>query len=78
MPNMNGVEATRRLRKMGYKNMVAGLTGNAMDDDVDEFKKAGAGNLHFHILGVFIIVACYYSRNNCLLLLLYFKHVPPH
>ena len=36
------MEATRRLRANGYKNLVIGVTGNVLDDDVIEFLAAGA------------------------------------
>eukprot|EP01036_Dinobryon_divergens_P035090 gene35090-45419_t len=38
---LDGVEATRLLRKVGYKNLVIGVTGNVMDDDVIAFQDAG-------------------------------------
>ena len=28
MPVMTGIEATKKLRKIGYENMIIGLTGN--------------------------------------------------
>lgn len=40
MDNMNGVEATGKLRELGYLNLVVGLTGLA--DEGNEFEKAGA------------------------------------
>ena len=36
------MEATRRLRANGYKNLVVGVTGNVLDEDVIEFQTAGA------------------------------------
>ena len=42
MPNMNGVDCTRKLRKHKYENIIIGLTGNALDEDVAEFTDAGA------------------------------------
>lgn len=38
----NGLEATKLLRKGGYKNLVVGVTGNVLDDDVSEYQAAGA------------------------------------
>lgn len=38
----NGVEATKALRKMGYVNLIVGVTGNVLDDDVTEYLSAGA------------------------------------
>jgi CheY-like chemotaxis protein len=42
MPVMDGVEATRRLRAAGYRHLIAGVTGNVLDDDVREYLDAGA------------------------------------
>ena len=42
MPKMNGVEATRRLREMKFSNMIVGVTGNSMDEDLLEFSNCGA------------------------------------
>ena len=42
MPNLDGVEATRILRKNGFRYFIVGLTGNVMDEDVDEYLRAGA------------------------------------
>ena len=36
------MEATKLLRKGGYKNLVVGVTGNVLDDDVGEYQAAGA------------------------------------
>ena len=41
MPVMNGVDATIRLRDMGYKKPIVALTANAMKEDVDACYKAG-------------------------------------
>lgn len=42
MPVMNGVEMTLKLRQIGYPFLIIGLTGNVMDQDMNEFLKAGA------------------------------------
>ena len=38
---MNGLEATRELRKIGYPYLIIGVTDNVMDKDVKEFIQAG-------------------------------------
>lgn len=42
MPDMTGLEASRSLREYGYKNLLIGVTGNAMDADLEEFVESGA------------------------------------
>jgi CheY-like chemotaxis protein len=42
MPIMNGVAATKAIRKNGHNRLIFGLTGNALDDDKCTFLKAGA------------------------------------
>jgi len=42
MPVVGGVEATRRLRRLGYRNLIVGVTGNVLENDVIEFYRAGA------------------------------------
>ncbi len=41
MPVMNGIDATIRLREMGYENPIIALTANAMKEDVAACYKAG-------------------------------------
>ena len=41
MPVMDGLEATRQLRKMGYSYPILGLTANAIPQQLEECKKAG-------------------------------------
>jgi signal transduction histidine kinase/CheY-like chemotaxis protein len=45
MPNMSGVEMTRRLREGGYPYLIIGLTGNVMEQDMIEFSNAGADHV---------------------------------
>jgi len=42
MPVMNGLQATSRLREIGYRNLLVGVTGNALETDVLQFEQAGA------------------------------------
>jgi CheY-like chemotaxis protein len=39
---MNGVDATRELRKAGYRYLIVAITGAAMKEDIDEFLAVGA------------------------------------
>lgn len=42
MPNMNGPEAIRRMRELGYAGMIIGVTGDVMEAEISEFKASGA------------------------------------
>ena len=42
MPVMDGVTAARHMRQQGYPFLIAGVTGNVMEDDIAEFLDAGA------------------------------------
>eukprot|EP00596_Hydrurales_sp_CCMP1899_P010132 CAMPEP_0119042986 /NCGR_PEP_ID=MMETSP1177-20130426/16320_1 /TAXON_ID=2985 /ORGANISM="Ochromonas sp, Strain CCMP1899" /LENGTH=564 /DNA_ID=CAMNT_0007010129 /DNA_START=1274 /DNA_END=2968 /DNA_ORIENTATION=+ len=42
MPIMTGTEASRQIRSNGYNRLIFGVTGNALDDDVEAFLTAGA------------------------------------
>jgi len=42
MPNMTGVQCTKALREREYPNIILGLTGNTMEDELLEFERVGA------------------------------------
>ena len=42
MPEMNGSEAASALRSANYPYLIIGLTGNVLDDDVEDYLKSGA------------------------------------
>ncbi|KAE8708120.1 putative Response regulator 24 [Hibiscus syriacus] len=41
MPIMNGIEATRKLREMGIRSMIAGVSTRSMEQEIREFIEAG-------------------------------------
>lgn len=41
MPVMNGLEATREIRNLGYTGLLVGVTGNVLPEQISEFKDAG-------------------------------------
>ncbi|KAK8611749.1 hypothetical protein V6N13_131791 [Hibiscus sabdariffa] len=41
MPVMNGIEATRQLREMGIRSMIAGVSTRSMEREIREFIEAG-------------------------------------
>jgi CheY-like chemotaxis protein/nitrogen-specific signal transduction histidine kinase len=45
MPRMTGVELCKKLRASGNNVLVLGITGNALQDDIEEFKSAGANQV---------------------------------
>ena len=45
MPNCDGPTAARKMRNMGYKNLVIGITGNGHEEDVQLFKDSGADHV---------------------------------
>jgi CheY-like chemotaxis protein len=42
MIKMNGLEATRNIRSLGYSGTIVAVSGNVLEDDVDAFLQAGA------------------------------------
>jgi signal transduction histidine kinase len=42
MPLLNGPEATKQLRTLGYKGIILGITGNVLSEDIECFKEHGA------------------------------------
>lgn len=44
---MDGVTAARRLREANFPNLIIGITGNVMDDDLEEYLGAGADAVFF-------------------------------
>lgn len=45
MPHMDGPTATREILEAGYQGLVIGVTGNAMQADIDHFLASGAVNV---------------------------------
>lgn len=42
MPEMNGPEATKKLREMGCHASIFGVTGNVLAEDIAYFRASGA------------------------------------
>jgi CheY-like chemotaxis protein len=45
MPIMRGRDAVKRTREMGYNGLVIGVTGNALEEDVEDFMRMGADDV---------------------------------
>lgn len=41
MPRMNGRDAVRMIRYLGFKGRIVGVTGDAMDEDIEKFIESG-------------------------------------
>jgi len=42
MPVLSGVLAAKKIREMGYRGIIVGITGNVAQDDIDTFLASGA------------------------------------
>ena len=42
MPKMDGLTASRRIREMKYEGLIIGVTGNGLQEDINNFKSNGA------------------------------------
>jgi CheY-like chemotaxis protein len=42
MPNITGILASKIIRGLGYNNLIFGITGNGLNEDIDEFITNGA------------------------------------
>jgi CheY-like chemotaxis protein len=45
MPRMDGDDAVRRIRALGYRGAIVGITGNALPEDQAAFRDAGADSV---------------------------------
>jgi CheY-like chemotaxis protein len=45
MPRMTGREATAKLRSLEYDGVIIGLTGNVLEEDLDDFAKSGCNEV---------------------------------
>ena len=45
MPILNGPEATKVIRELGYSGLIFGVTGNVLPEDVNYFKSMGADDV---------------------------------
>lgn len=45
MPILNGPDATRQIRALGFTGNIIGVTGNVLSEDVEHFKESGANEV---------------------------------
>ena len=62
MPNMNGPDATKKLRDLGYRGKIIGLTGNTDQSDVDIFMTNGADAVLFKPLDIEALDSVLHSK----------------
>ncbi|KAI3423373.1 Response regulatory domain-containing protein [Psidium guajava] len=55
MPVMNGIEATKELRKMGVGSMIVGVTSHSMDTEKETFMAAGLDDCYGKPLSIKIL-----------------------
>ena len=64
--SQSGIDATRGIRAAGFERLIFGLTGDALDEDVQGFLDAGAdcviGKVTILLYTVLLPTACYTSR----------------
>jgi CheY-like chemotaxis protein len=61
MKTMNGPEACKHIRELGYNGIVIGLSGNVLDDDVADYLQHGAN--HFMSKPIDMIKLTSHLRN---------------
>jgi CheY-like chemotaxis protein len=71
MTTMGGIEATAKIRQLGFTNMIIAVTGTILDDEVNQFQQAGAQDVMLKPL-LMSHVESILSGNTLLLLLLLF------
>jgi CheY-like chemotaxis protein len=45
MPHMTGKEAAIKLRALDYRGFIVGVTGNVLDEDLEEFRESGCNEV---------------------------------
>ena len=45
MPVMTGMDATEKIRRLGYKNPIIGVTGDVLDEDINKFMEKGSNEV---------------------------------
>ncbi|KAE8679658.1 putative Response regulator 24 [Hibiscus syriacus] len=64
MPVMNGIEATRKLREMGIRSMIAGVSTRSMEREVQEFMEAGLDDYQVKPLTVSKLISIIHKING--------------
>lgn len=62
MPNMNGLEAAKEIRGLGYTNPIIGVTGNALEEDKISFLNAGATTVLIKPVNITVLHELFHSK----------------
>ena len=66
MIEMNGPEATKLIRNLGYKGVIIGLTGNEMSKDIVTFLDSGVNGVLIKPLNIFLFMKTFESYYRAL------------
>ena len=67
MPNMDGPTATARIRSLGYTGVIVGVTGNAMQNDIQTFLGKGADKVLIKPLDIDEFIAAVIGKRNVII-----------
>jgi DNA-binding response OmpR family regulator len=56
MPRCDGFEATQRIRSMGFRGLILGVTGNAIASDTSEYLDRGADAVILKPVSIGVVV----------------------
>ena len=68
MPNMDGPTAAKEIRQLGYSGLIIGITGNALQVDIDTFVSHGADKVitkHVDINALISVISCRFKSQSC-------------
>eukprot|EP00607_Mallomonas_marina_P008719 CAMPEP_0182416958 /NCGR_PEP_ID=MMETSP1167-20130531/1375_1 /TAXON_ID=2988 /ORGANISM="Mallomonas Sp, Strain CCMP3275" /LENGTH=354 /DNA_ID=CAMNT_0024590181 /DNA_START=913 /DNA_END=1977 /DNA_ORIENTATION=- len=63
MPNMNGPNATKHIRDLGFNGKIIGVTGNALQADINMFLSHGANDVLIKPLQLDLLRTCIQDKN---------------
>lgn len=58
MPEMDGTEASKRIRALGVQTPIVGVTGNGLPEQIEDFLKSGANAVLIKPIGIPDILNC--------------------
>jgi CheY-like chemotaxis protein len=73
MPNLNGPDATRMIRELGYKGLIYGVTGNSLATDVAIFKSSGVDRVFIKPLDMNLFTTYFHGMYTYIFIILLIK-----